>query len=342
MNNKYDYQLPAAQSIFDMATSGKYAAAVLGAACNAGKSTIVIHILNLFFSANPDYKIIILAHNQNILKDQMLEDFNKGLVETNFTFGEFGSNSQVEVGIPSSRKKIKACDVLIVDEAHQYYMASMIKEIVAKFQPKAQVLMTGTPSEYNRINHTHNRDVYGVHYISGEELMEKDVYSEIIIDIAEQGSTIVQSYINVINKSKKDYRFNDSKLMIACKNVEDAYDLGAFLKTIGRKIAISTAESDEKNVQIRRFKSGEADTLIVVNKGILGFSDNLITAVIDLKCTKDLDGRSQLFGRGLRKHPNNLKKFYVSVSTKQNMNKECALLQQVVGLMKLENFRRYT
>jgi hypothetical protein len=341
MSNKYDYQIPAAKSIYEMSVSNKYSAVVLAAACSSGKSSIVVHIINMFIEQFPTYKFVILTHNQNLLKDQMLEGFVEGFVKPNFTFGEFGSGSQVEVGIPSSRSKISAFDVLIVDEAHHYYQASMIDNIVDTFKPKYQVLMTGSPSCYNKANQAAKKPVYGIHYIAGETLAEKDIYSEVVIDAVESGKDVVENYNRAINKLKTDNRFDDSKLMIACKNVDDAYVLGLHLKTLGRKIAISTAENDKANIQIKRFKSNEADVLIVVNKGILGLNDEEITALIDLKCSKDIDARNQLFARILRKHPKGIKKFYISTASKKDWNKEVKVLYDVISLMKEKKFKSY-
>lgn len=343
MKANYSYQPKAAKNIFEMATSGNYLAAVLAAAPNAGKSTIIIHVINHFVEAFPGLNVVILTHNQNLLKDQMLAGFAEGFVTPNFTYGEFGSSAQVQVGIPASRSKIKSIDLLIVDEAHQYYGAAMLDQIKAKHSPKFEVLMTGSPSIYNQANQNAGRAVYGMYYISGEELVEYDVYSDIVIDVVKtEEKCVVEQYKATMAQIKADKRLDTTKLMIAVKTVNDAYTLGLYLRVNGRKIALSTAESDTDNVQIARFKSGEADTLIVVNKGILGFSDNLVTGMIDLKSSSDIDARNQLFARVLRKHPEGVKKFYISAASSGRFNKEVSLLYKVANLMKKEVFKTYT
>ena len=93
--NNYSYQIPAAKKIYEMAVSGNYRAAVLAVAPGGGKSSIIIHTLNMFIKDFPSYRIVVLTHNQNLLKDQMLEGFTNGFVKPEFTFGELGSNSQV-------------------------------------------------------------------------------------------------------------------------------------------------------------------------------------------------------------------------------------------------------
>jgi superfamily II DNA or RNA helicase len=338
----YSYQIPAAKKVYEMANSSYYQAAVLAAAPNAGKSSIIVHILNMYIKDFPSYKIVLLTHNQNLLKEQMLEGFTNGFVKPDFTFGELGSNSQVEVGIPASRSKINSMDVLVVDEAHQFYGCSMVSEIIAKFKPKHQILMTGSPSIYNGINKKSPKPVYGIYYISGEELAEAEVYSEVVIDVVKVwGHSVLDDYNTAYKKLCTDYRFNPSKIMIACKTIKDAEYLGSYLNNNGRKVAISVSSNDSKNEQLNRFKNGEADTLIVVNKGILGFSDNMVTALIDLKSSKDLDSRNQLFARILRKHPDGVKKFYISTAKKANFNKEVQILYSVADLMKKKAFQTY-
>ena len=339
--NNYSYQIPAAKKIYEMAVSGNYRAAVLAVAPGGGKSSIIIHTLNMFIKDFPSYRIVVLTHNQNLLKDQMLEGFTDGFVKPEFTFGELGSNSQVEVGIPASRHKITSMDVLVIDEAHHFYGCSMIDEIVANFKPKHQILMTGSPGIYNSANKNSLKSLYGMYYISGEELADAEVYSEVVIDVVKVwGHNVLDDYNTAFKKLCTDPRFDRSKIMIACKTVKDAEYLGSYLNNNGRKVAVST-NSDSKNEQLNRFKNGEADTLIVVNKGILGFSDNMVTALIDLKSSKDLDSRNQLFARILRKHPNGVKKFYISTAKKSNFNKEVKILYAVADLMKKKAFQSY-
>jgi hypothetical protein len=75
---------------------------------------------------------------------------------------------------------------------------------------------------------------------------------------------------------------------------------------------------------------------------VLGFSDVNTTGMIDLRTSSDIDCRSQIFARVLRKHPKNVKKFYISAVVKKNHNKEVRLLKSVIGLMERKNFISYT
>ena len=345
-NNKYLFQPKAAKAVLHMALSQKYIASVLAAAPGAGKSTIIIHTLNEFFSKNPTLKVVILTHNQNILKNQMLDNFENPNVSLNFTFGVFGSNSQVEVGIPSNASKISKIDLLIVDEAHQYYWEPMLDSIVKKFSPKYQILMTGSPSYFIKYNNAvdasrKNSPKFGMYFIAANDLMN-GVFSSIDLDVVkfDKGSLIEK--IEAVFKKANEQQYNMSKIMWACKDIQEAKAVAYYLKNnFNRKVYISTSENDIDNEQIEGFKSSENAVLIVVNKGILGFSDTTITALIDFKCSSDLDTRNQFFARGLRVHPKGIRKVYMSISNSKNWNKEGQTVHQMVSLMDRDVFTKY-
>ena len=346
LNNKYSYQPLAAKAILDMALSQAYVAAVLAAAPSSGKSTIIIHALNSFLESQPNARVVILTHNQNVLKNQMIENFENPNVEIKFTFGIFGSNSQVEIGIPSNASKISKMDLLVVDEAHQYYWEPMVDAIVAKHSPKYQILMTGSPSFFNKYNKavdnsSKSAKKFGMHFIAANELMN-GVLSAIDIDVVRVDKKQNIDKIEAVFAQAKKENYDMTKLMWACKNIKEAQAVAYYLRQeFGRTVYISTSENDSDSQAIQDFIDSKDGVLIVVNKGILGFSDSNITCLIDFKCSKDLDTRNQFFARGLRVHPQGIRKAYISVSNSRNWNKEGQVLNQMISLMDREVFMRY-
>lgn len=345
--NKYSYQPKAAKAVLNMALSQKYIASILAAAPGAGKSTIAIHILNEFFQRFPNNRVVILTHNQNILKDQMIDNFENPNVKVQFSFGPFGGGSQVEVGIPSNTSQISDFDLLIVDEAHQYYWESMVDAIVDEFKPKYQILMTGSPSYFIRYNKAvdksrKNVKKFGMYFIAANELIDKQVFSPIDLDVVRfEGGKLIDK-IKAVFKKARNQRYNMTKVMWACRDIQQAKAVAYYLKNeFNRKVYISTSENDSNNEQIQMFKESSNSVLIVVNKGILGFSDNSITALVDFKCSKDLDTRNQFFARGLRRHKEGLRKAYLSVSDTKNWNREGQIIHQMVSLMDREVFMNY-
>lgn len=347
INNKYIYQVKAAKAVLNMALSNKFHASVLAACPGSGKSTIIIHILNDYFKKFSDKKVVILTNNQNILKDQMIEGFVNYNVKPEFTFGEFGSGSQVEVGIPSNASKIEKIDMLVVDEAHQYFWESMMNAIVEKHNPEHTILMTGSPSffvKYNKIVDS-SRKVsknFGIYFISASELMGNEVFSPIDIDVVRfDGSKLIDKIESVLSHAKNN-NYDMTKVMWASKDIKEARALAYYLRNEYKlNVFISTSENDVDNKEIESFKKSEKGVLIVVNKGILGFSDNSITALVDFKCSKDLDTRNQFFARGLRRHESGMRKVYMSVASTKNWNKEGQILHQMVSLMERDVFMSY-
>lgn len=346
-NNKYSYQITAAKAVLNMALSGKFIASVLAACPGAGKSTIIIRVLNEYFAKNPNKKVVIFTHNQNILKDQMIDGFVNFNVKPEFTFGEFGTNSQVEVGIPSNSSKIEGMDLLVVDEAHQYFWEAMMDKITTEHKPKHTILMTGSPSYFVRYNKAvdasrKNTSKFGMYFIAANELMGNKVFSPIDIDVVKYDGKELLGKIEAVFKKAKTERYNMTKVMWACKTIQEAESLTYYLRTkFRRNVFISTSSNDSENLQIEKFKKSTDGVLIVVNKGILGFSDNSITALVDFKCSPDLDTRNQFFARGLRRHETGMRKSYMSVASSKKWNREGQIIHQMVSLMDREVFKKY-
>lgn len=344
--NKYYYQIEASDNVVNMSLSGKFIASVLAGAPGCGKSTIAIHIIRKMLKQNSVNRIAILTHNQNILKDQMVDNFENPNVEVDFTFGHFGSGCQVEVGIPSNSKHMSDFDVLIVDEAHQYYWEPMVDKIVETHSPKHQILLTGSPSyfvRYNKAVDNSGKDTkkFGIHFIAANDLMD-GVFSAIDLDVVRYDGSDLLEKIKKVYRQAKQRRYNMTKVMWACKNIEEANQVALILRNKFKKqVFLSTSKNDADNEQIEMFKKSTNSVLIVVNKGILGFSDSTITSLVDFKCSKDLDTRNQFFARGLRVHPKKIKKAYISVSTSKNWEREGQILHQVVSLMDREVFMNY-
>lgn len=346
-NNNYSYQPIAAKAVLNMALSGKFHASVLAACPGAGKSTIIIHALNEFFQKFPNKKVVIFTHNQNILKDQMLDGFVNYNVKPEFSFGELGSNAQVEVGIPSSSHKLTSMDMLVVDEAHQYYWEEMMDKIVEEFKPSYTILMTGSPSyftRYNKVvdNSRKSHKKFGMYFIAASDLLDKNVFSSIDIDVVRCEDQDLISKVKNVFKHARANRYDMTKVMWACNSIEEATKLESYLTNICKlNVFMSNSKNDPNNEKISQFKKADKGILIVVNKGILGFSDGSITSLVDFKCSKDLDTRNQFFARGLRKHPKAIRKAYMSISNTENWNKEGQIIHQMVSLMDKEVFKKY-
>ena len=137
-----DYQIPASDFSMDNEIS------VLALAPNAGKTEISIDIIQRYLNLHPKAKVLVLTHSTTVLRTNYMDRLN-GL-NVSFTYCDnFSKDKQVHICLPQMIHRIKGeYDLLIVDEAHENYLATRMQKIVNKTQPKKQVLLTGTPSVF--------------------------------------------------------------------------------------------------------------------------------------------------------------------------------------------------
>lgn len=339
----YSYQIHAADKIFKDALGMFTKAAVLAAAPGSGKTTISHIVISRYIEKYPNARVVVLTHGQNILKNQYIESLQEPHVDVNFTFGEFDSDAQVLVGLPHSINKLplEKVDLLVVDECHEYYLRPMVQRILKILKPKHQVLLTGSPSEFNLLKKQGER--YAITYICGNDLVDNDVFSSVEMDVVpvqykKNAKKALHSMLNHAKKKGKDL----SKIMVAVKTVREANNVSYYLRSIGRKVALSTHKNDRNNTMVKDFKNGQYDTLVVVMRGILGFSDNNITGLFDLRCSDSVDISNQLFARVLRKHPDDIQKFYYRCGEKKkDYNNQVIMLHKIKAMMRRDMFTKY-
>lgn len=343
MKVDYSYQQKAANIMIQKMESPRYIAAVLAACPSAGKTTISHIVLNKYFARRPKARVIVLTEGQNTLKNQYIQELENANVPVNFTYGGFNSDAQVRVGLPQSIDQLDWTEVnlIIVDEAHNFFFAEMVQQIIKRFNPPHVMLMTGSPTKFNLHNQT-EKTQYGIHYISAEELQEMGVFSSANLDVVRVlDKKNVEDVISQSINTAKEKRDNLSKIMVACPSIDYAVRASNQLKKLGFTVALSTSQNDQDDEQIKSFKKGEANALVVVGKGILGFNDPNITTLFDLKSSDNLDSSYQLFARVLRKHPKSITKAYYRIGS-QDFNKQVLTLHKMLGLMKRQIFTGFT
>jgi superfamily II DNA or RNA helicase len=347
----YDYQIELANKIIYNILNLNIEAAVLAATPGAGKTTISQIVIQKYINKYPNAKVLVLTHGQNLLKNQYIDSLNKPFIDIKFTFNDLknldkNNLPQVFVGIPQAMVDfpLNKIDLLIVDECHEFYLKPMVQSIIKKIKPSHQLLMTGSPSEFIKLKKMGKK--YEMIYICGEELINYNVFSTVELDVVPIQENRNTNYTNDIKKMFS-YAFNKnknlSKIMIAVNNIKQAYEVSKYLESINRKVALSTFKNDKESDKIKDFKENKYDTLIVVQRGILGFSDNNITGVFDLRCSSDIDISNQLFSRVLRKHPDNIEKFYYRCGNRftKDFNNQVIMLHKIKAMLRKSIFTQY-
>lgn len=347
----YSYQPHLADKIFNDCQGLFVKAAVLAAAPGSGKTTISQIVISKYLKKFPKAKVVVLTHGQTLLRNQYIENLQNPNVEIDFTFGPFVSKHQdihcmpqVQVGLPQAAHRLcwDKIDLLIVDECHEFYLKPMVQKIIKKIRPTHQVLLTGSPSEFNRLKKEGKR--YAISYVCGNDLMANDVFSTVEMDVVpvKFKKNSEQSLCEMLSHAQKKGK-DLSKIMVAVKTIREARNVAHYLESIGRNVALSTCKNDKSNIMVRDFKKGHYDTLVVVMRGILGFSDNDITGLFDLRCSESVDISNQLFSRVLRKHPENIQKFYYRCGQKgiPDYNEQVIMLHKIKAMMRKDMFEKY-
>ena len=346
----YNYQNITAEKIIKDITTLPIKAAVLAATPGSGKTTISQLAIQKYLHKYPNAKVLVLTHGQNLLKTQFIDTLKDPYFNVDFSFCDINDIPkdlpQVFVGLPQSIHKLplNKIDLLVVDECHEFYLKKMVQSIITNLNPTHQILLTGSPSQFVKLKSMGKK--YEITFISGSELVENDVFSPVELDVVpitgDRSSFIINNVKKMIEHAtnkKKDL----TKLMVAVNSIKQGQEVANYLESLGRKVALSTFKNDKESEKIKHFKQGVFDVLVVVQRGILGFSDNNITGVLDLRCSSDIDISNQLFSRVLRKHPNNINKFYYRCGNKNNTdyNNQVIMLHKIKAMMEKQIFRGF-
>ena len=121
---------------------------VLALCPSGGKTEISINVIDEYLKLFPKNRVLVLTHSTNVLLNNYLDRLNS--VDVPFTYSDdLKSDSSVHVCIPANEHKIKGMyDFLIVDEAHENYLANRVQKIISKIKPSKQLLLTATPSKF--------------------------------------------------------------------------------------------------------------------------------------------------------------------------------------------------
>ena len=348
---------------------------VLAACPSAGKTIMSIYSIEDFLSQNPGARVLVLTHGTTVLRTQfceVLDETNPGftynLVEK---FTDFAHKSQVNVCLPQTicGKNLPHIDLLVVDEAHQFYFADMVQDIIKMIKPSRQLLLTGTPSPFIARNlpiiaiplltiydegmvadvrveiatSSYNFDIIK-DYNSDKELKGeidiKDSETKKTLDellgkiISKLGDNKVRTWTQTLTQLKKT--------MFACKSQAQAMQIKRYFDAISIKSALSISDIDLDSTEIQRFKSeNDCLVLIVVGRGILGFNYTRLVNIVDMSTSQNIDRIYQLFCRVVRKHPENLKKLFFKIAPNGKEDYYKYIMTGVLALSSEEFFLKF-
>ena len=305
---------------------------ILAMCPSSGKTETIIYYLNEIINLNPNLKVLILPHSTNVL----LNNFYERISSRNVCFDystDLNSNVNVHVVLPQNHNKItQQYDLIIVDEAHENYLAKTIQKIIKKTNAKKEILLTGTPYQFIK------RKDFNIYFVALSDL-NSDYIPKLRIDILESdydwngnySSTRELSNFYKFNKESTetslkrtfDFLLNRNKsnkigkTLIVCRDIAQSNYVQNYLDTIGFTSEISNSENDKESSKINDFKNNNFDILIVVNRARLGFDDISLINLIDISGTLNPNIIYQMFARLLR-GTSDMQKYYIRLTSKND------------------------
>lgn len=205
-------------------------------------------------------------------------------------------------------------------------------------------------SSYDWMKHYNSKDEVKASFVSTlddtEETLEK-VMLAIIDRLNFKYSPKEFNNPNLLTKAKKLFsnkvlKWNKKswgelftevgKTMIVCKTIKHAELVKTILDRNVVKAKVSHSENDKESQEIIDFKANKFKILIVVKRGILGYSDNDLMNIIDMSGTHNPNIIHQMFGRLFRGTQSD-QKYYIKLTPKNELDKGITDIATCVALM---------
>jgi superfamily II DNA or RNA helicase len=197
----------------------KYNKVVLASSPSSGKTLMAL----TFASIHPG-KILVLTHGQNVILDM----WKNAMIDEGVSQE---TQDRITLGLPQSisRRAQVQYDYIIIDEAHEFYFAKMVQDIIKKQKKAKLLLLTGTPSKFVKAN----SEAIGKHKIPivaipGIELVMQGYMSDLYM-------SVVRSHADITDKDRN--ADNDLKESAAEKLVATVdEDMGELLEAMLKRL----------------------------------------------------------------------------------------------------------
>ncbi len=362
---------------------------VLAGGTGFGKTFTTILKLIKFYSnlENKGKKTIILPSSTKVLRNNFGESMD---VFNNLPFtycvctgkrdfkNAVKGDCDVIIVLPQTLANIEELpkvEWLVVDEAHKWYFAKTIGEIIAKTKPSHQLLLTGTPFKFNAEKHK-----YTIFYVPIEDMIAAGNVGDPLIEVVSSSINLKEDDFvgdddDVRRNIKWSYKEDKNQLVSVAKEINKTLKTRMRKTTIGRmlgvfgiektiiycyskkqarhfykafqnsdlagKVLLSDSESDITSSEFDKFKTEEEyRVLLVVDRGKEGFDMPELFNIVDFTLSTNPEIILQILGRVFRiskLQPNKQKTYYKVAS----MNTASFILTLMTGVLQLVNREYY-
>ncbi len=329
--------------------------ALIAAAPASGKTFMSIKVMMRLFKSKHIDCALILTHGQGVLRTQYGESLKELKIKDYIVLKprtHIESSSKIVVALPHSYRKLQHIkfDLIIIDEAHHFFRAQMVQDII-KNNPDALLLcLTGSPGEFTR------EGDWDGEYISTQELLQSNVIINAKFLFSPQPLNIKWSCFNNQNELKESIKFTQKsvecallnsldltvigKKMIVCKDIYHTKQIAMVLKKHKKKFCISHSENDIKSIQIQKFIDEDSiKILVVVRRAVLGFDMKKLNSIIDFSGSLNPEFMFQLFNRITRRGFSG--KRYIKICPSDMLDANYVACNVSADLTREETYRTY-
>lgn len=312
---------------------------VLAACPGAGKTFMSIEAIGRLLASRAIRRVLVLAHGTKILRSQYageLEDLAPAFSWATYLPGPrpgylpiADMTVQLVVALPQSLagQDVSGFDLIVVDEAHQFYGEKMVTDIIARSKAKRVLLLTGTPSPFVERGLPLHAVTMQEIFRAGREASDGPYIANARAVLLQSKYDVRRSQYNHDGEIKRAVRFSRNqteetladllkwfpkaktwgqafaqtgKAMIVCRSQEIALQTREYFARAGAKAVLSASDTDDGS-GIEDFKKDRtAQLLIVVCRANLGFNFPQLGALIDMTGTINIDRIFQMFARVVR------------------------------------------
>ena len=342
-----DYQMNAVTTICDSHARRSNSRIVLAAATGSGKTEMAIMIIDNFIRRRLG-RVLVITHHTNIIKSNFIDRLND--INVSFTYSDVNTNADCFIAIRSNslnRIDVDDFDLLVVDEAHQNYFAKTIQSITNYVSH--QVLLTATPSKFVRAG--------GFNILAVARLdIPNNYFASLSFRVVNAETSITTDSYNDDNVVKSTVKFHrsevksmvdsvlpfidDKKKLFICKDIEQAKATALYLTSIGIVTKVSDSNSDSDSQIANQFKSGDINSLVVVDRMRVGYSDNNLYHTVDMSFTHNPDVIMQILSRSNRGNESQ-SKTYIKVTNNTVNVRTRFMLSVAASLFRADNLLAY-
>jgi len=319
---------------------------VLAAATGSGKTEMAIMLIDSFVKSNYG-KVLVIAHHTNIIKDNFCDRLSQVNPDFSWSCDSVDVDCFVTIRPGITNLDLSQFSLVIVDEAHQNYFADTIQSRVDVI--KHQVLLTATPSKFVAdgsfdILAVARLDIPNEYYarlnfqiINADNALDKDDYNPEGVVKTSAKFTIkeMKSAVDAVIPHIKD-----GKKLFICRDITHANVTAKYLTSLGVESFVSDSKSDADGSIADKFKSGQIQSLVVVDRMRLGYSDNNLYYTVDLSFTHNADTIHQMMSRSNRGSQVQ-NKFYIKVTNDRLNFLTRVIVSASIALMKRDNLLSY-